>query len=418
MHDGLDGEPARDTIRKTLYLALAVADGGDLGTLAVAAILFAHYDAVGDVHEPSGEVAGVCGLQRGVRKTLSAAVRGNEVFQNGKPFTEGRPDGQLYRAAGGVRHESAHTGKLTDLTHVASRAGVRHHPDGVEVLRVVHERLLHLVGGFLPGLDDGLITLVVREDTSCKVLFNALDGVFRLGDDIFLDGGDVHIEHARRDGAYGGILIPQRLYLVQHRRSLGRAVILEAVVNDEGELFLAYRHRLFAHYFEQLLAEHRLGVCLGTGDVHVGSVFQSRRHCVHLRVRKVCVAEYLAGFDAIRVRELILAQKSCERGELLLVQTGAHAEDAVKFQKTRVAGILAVDELQILRQIGVEDATSHRGVEHPGALRPVLAGVGGAYPHQRLQRHVAVLICHQSLVEGTEYLALAFVPGTDDGEII
>ena len=72
-------------------------------------------------------IAGVGGTQRRIGQTLTSASGGDEVLQNGQTFTEVRLDRDLNGTTVRIRHQTTHTGELTDLVHAASSAGVRHH---------------------------------------------------------------------------------------------------------------------------------------------------------------------------------------------------------------------------------------------------------------------------------------------------
>ena len=67
-------------------------------------------------------------------------------------LTEVGLDGDLDGAAGGVGHQAAHTGQLTDLSHGAAGAGVGHHEDGVVAVHGLLQGVGHVVGGLLPRL--------------------------------------------------------------------------------------------------------------------------------------------------------------------------------------------------------------------------------------------------------------------------
>ena len=86
------------------------------------------------VDEAAGQVTRVRRLQRGVGQTLTSAVRRDEVLQNVQTFTEVRRDGRLDDRAVRLGHQSAHTGKLSDLRSGTARTGVSHHEDRVERL--------------------------------------------------------------------------------------------------------------------------------------------------------------------------------------------------------------------------------------------------------------------------------------------
>ena len=77
-----------------------------------------------DVDQTAGQITGVGGTKRRIGQALTGAAGGDEVLQNAQAFTEVRLDGDLDGLTGGVRHQAAHTGELTDLVHGATGAGV------------------------------------------------------------------------------------------------------------------------------------------------------------------------------------------------------------------------------------------------------------------------------------------------------
>ena len=59
-------------------------------------------------------------------------MRRNKVFQNGKSFTEARFNGDFYSSAVRIAHKTTHTAELFNLVDRTTRAGIRHHKNGVE----------------------------------------------------------------------------------------------------------------------------------------------------------------------------------------------------------------------------------------------------------------------------------------------
>ena len=57
-----------------------------------AAVVLGDDEVVGDVDQAARQVAGVGGLKRRVGQTFAAAVRGDEVFEDGQAFAEVRDD--------------------------------------------------------------------------------------------------------------------------------------------------------------------------------------------------------------------------------------------------------------------------------------------------------------------------------------
>ena len=98
MHDVFRRDSARESVFQTFYYLVAFHDCGSdyaarRGTFA--AVLFAHDDVLRNVDKTARKITGVGGFKRGIRKTFTSAVAGNEVFQSAESFTEGRTDGRF-----------------------------------------------------------------------------------------------------------------------------------------------------------------------------------------------------------------------------------------------------------------------------------------------------------------------------------
>src|SRR3954463_10419363 len=152
----------------------AVDDGADRHEHAAlgAAVLLADDDVLRDVDQPAGEVAGVGGPQRGVGQALAGTVRGDEVLQHRQTLPEVGLDRPRDDLALRVGHQTAHTGDLADLHHVAAGAGVDHDPDRVGGREVVHHGLADLGAGAGPDLDQLATTLGVGDDTALVLLLD------------------------------------------------------------------------------------------------------------------------------------------------------------------------------------------------------------------------------------------------------
>ena len=83
------------------------------------------------------QITRVGGSQRGIGKTLTRASRGDEVFQNVKAFTVVSSDRHFDGRTGCVGDQTTHTCQLTDLVHRTTGTGVRHHVDGVVLIKVI-----------------------------------------------------------------------------------------------------------------------------------------------------------------------------------------------------------------------------------------------------------------------------------------
>ena len=67
------------------------------------------------VDQTAGQVAGIRGLERGIRQALARAVRRDEVLQHVQAFAEVRRDRRLDDFARRLGHQTAHTGELANL---------------------------------------------------------------------------------------------------------------------------------------------------------------------------------------------------------------------------------------------------------------------------------------------------------------
>ena len=95
-----------------------------LGQTALgAAVVLADDDVLRDVHQTTGQVTRVGGTQRGVGQTLTGTVAGDEVLQHRQALAEVRLDRPRDDVTLRVRHQTTHSGDLTDLHHVS--AGTR-----------------------------------------------------------------------------------------------------------------------------------------------------------------------------------------------------------------------------------------------------------------------------------------------------
>ena len=172
-------------------------------------------------------------------------MRGNEVFENGKAVSETRFHGDLDLFTLRIDHESAHTGKLFDLVDRAAGAGIRHHPDGVELIffALLFEESRHLIRRGIPLRDNGEVSLLFVQKTSGVFLGDLGNFRFRVVDDVFLFGRNLHIENGGGKRRQSGILIPSLLDGVEDIGGLGRRARLEAGFDDTGEMFLSDRAR-------------------------------------------------------------------------------------------------------------------------------------------------------------------------------
>ena len=105
---------------------------------------------------------------------------GNEVFQHGKSFTEVGDNRTFDNIAGGFRHQSAHTGELTDLIFTSAGAGVKHGVDRVDLsalaggFKMFKKFIRHSTAGLSPDIDDLLVTFTVGQQTAVVLFKNGV----------------------------------------------------------------------------------------------------------------------------------------------------------------------------------------------------------------------------------------------------
>ena len=193
------------------------------------------------VHQTTCQIAGVRRFQRGIRQPLTSAVRRNEIFKHGQTVSEARFNGNFDFLTLRVHHQTAHTGKLFDLVDRTAGAGIRHHPDGVELIRfaLLLKQLGYFRSRLVPLVDHGVVTFLFGKQTSGELLGNLAHRFFRLRNDFLLLFGNLHIEYRSGKRCKRGILVTSFLNRVQHVRSLGGCAGFKAGFNDFGKMLLA-----------------------------------------------------------------------------------------------------------------------------------------------------------------------------------
>ena len=102
---------------------------------ALAAVHFTDNQILRYVNQSSGQITGVCSTQSGIGKSLSCTVRRDKILQYVQTFTEVGLNRKFNRMSGGIRHQSAHSGKLLNLLIGTTGTGVRHHKDVVVLIQ-------------------------------------------------------------------------------------------------------------------------------------------------------------------------------------------------------------------------------------------------------------------------------------------
>src|SRR5690606_7990882 len=190
-------------------------------TLISTAIHLGDHQVLGYVHQTTGKVTGVGGLQGGIGQTLTGTVGRDEVLKYVQTFTEVRNDRGLADRAVRLGHQTTHTRQLTDLCRGTPGAGVGHHVHGVErivfdfvavlvqdavYLEVVHHRLGDLVVGTGPQVDHLVVLLASGDQTGGVLVLDLFHFAGGTLDDLGLLFRDLEVVDANRrtgDGRIG-----------------------------------------------------------------------------------------------------------------------------------------------------------------------------------------------------------------------
>ena len=259
--DGSRREAAANGSAEVLHQLASVINGSCPDAVFGAAVHLADDHILADVDHTAGQITGVSGTESRIGHALSGTTGGNEVFQNGKAFTEVGLDGDFDGLTGGVGHEASHTGQLTDLVHGTTSTGVCHHVDGVVLVKDAGERIGDFFGGLFPLGNNQAVTLVIGDETTFVLALDVDDFLLGLGNEVVLGRRHRHIRNGNGDGTLGGILVAQGLDAVKHLGGNGEAVGTDAAVNNVAQL-------LFADLEADFIVEHVLGI----GSVHIAQI--------------------------------------------------------------------------------------------------------------------------------------------------
>src|SRR5258708_24757604 len=161
--DLLERHATHDAVAQGFDDFTGLDDTGDENSVHGAAVVFADDYVLRDVNQTAREVTRVGGFQSRIGQTLAGAVRRDEVFEHRQPFTEVCRDRSLDDFARPFRHQSAHSGELTDLLFRSSSAGIVHNVNRVELAFLVPPLHLaeHFIGNFFPDRRPDFNDLVV-----------------------------------------------------------------------------------------------------------------------------------------------------------------------------------------------------------------------------------------------------------------
>src|SRR5579872_6232088 len=269
------------------------------------AIFLADDHVLCDVDQAPGQVARVCGAQRGVGQAFARAMRRDEVLEHREAFFEVGLDGNAQNAARRIGHQAAHARDLLDLRDRAARARGRHHEDGVEPVLLLEHRLGDFFAGLGPDVDRLRVLFVVGQQAGLVELVDLGDLVVGLFDQrcFLLGDDDVADRHGRaRDG---GKAEAERLDRVQEACGLRVAVVPVAIGDERGEAFLIDRlvdERMVPFEreggVEDDAADRRLDD-LAAAPAHLDRFVQGNHSRVVRELRFLVVTERAAGGFAV-----------------------------------------------------------------------------------------------------------------------
>ena len=226
------------------FLALVNRLNGDAG--ARAAILVANNHVLRCIDQLTGHVPGVGSLERSIGKTLTGAVRRDEVLQNGQTLAEARKNRLFDNLTARLGHQTTQTGQLTDLCLVTSGARIHHQANRVVLLlalvgvqRLEHHRT-DLIGTMGPDIDHLVVAFLVGDDALLVLLLDLTDLVKRLLDLLLLLSRNDHVVDTDRNTCTGRLLESDFFQLVEGGDCALVADSLIAVENEVTQLALAH----------------------------------------------------------------------------------------------------------------------------------------------------------------------------------
>ena len=233
-----------DTLLQGLDLLLAFLQCGDLQVRDLAlicrAVKLTDDQILGNVNHSSCKVTGVSRTKRGIGKSLSSTVCGDEVLEYVKTLTEVRLDRELDGTSGCICHESSHTSELLDLLIGSTGSGIRHHEDVIVCIESTEKILGQLIIGLLPGIDNFLITLLLGNETTTVVPRDLVNDGLCVCQQLLLARRDGHIRDGYGHRRDGGLLIAHRLDIIQGEGRLGSAMYIHDSLQNLLEILLLY----------------------------------------------------------------------------------------------------------------------------------------------------------------------------------
>ena len=150
-------------------------------------------------------------------------------------------------------------------------------------MEALHHGLRHIISGNFPGLNDLIITLLVRVETVTEGSVDAVHLFLRGGNELRLLFRNRHIVHRNGERRTGRIFIAHFLDVVQHFGALCGAVMLDAVVNEHTQDLLD----IAFFRFEEGCINFHLERVFGLGTIHKAKVLRNIAVEDHTTVRGI-----------------------------------------------------------------------------------------------------------------------------------
>ena len=141
--------------------------------------MFDNLDILRNIDKFTGQITRVRRFKRGICKTLTRTVGGNEVLDDIQTLFKVRGNRCFDNLSTWFCHKATHTCKLTDLSRRTPCTRVCHHIDRVKSVFIGLHKLHHLSGNrvvcICPDIDDLVITLLLCKKTRFKLLLDLDD---------------------------------------------------------------------------------------------------------------------------------------------------------------------------------------------------------------------------------------------------
>ena len=182
-------------IAQRLFNVTTLDNRGHGDAFQSATIVFSHHQILRDVNQTTSQITGVRCFQCGIRQTFTRTVSRDEVLEYVQTFTEVRGDRRFDDGAIWLRHQTTHTGQLTNLCCGTTRTGVGHHVDAVE-------GNLHRFGYTIvrrsPDIDNFVIAFACGYQTRLELLLDLSNFSFCFRDDLVFLLWDDHVINTNR----------------------------------------------------------------------------------------------------------------------------------------------------------------------------------------------------------------------------